>query len=221
MSEEEGARVLLPPRPTESDPEAWKTYWEARGQPWRTEPEISAERQAELAQCCTIVPDIQRDIYPFKGMKLSRADIEWLLATHENGCGPIDWSDTNQQERRGLDVRGADLRGAQLQKLPLACLQAGLTLEEYGQATEEQRDMAGVLMEGADLSGAQLQGAVLIRAQLQKAKLSKAQLQRAFLDEARSQEANFRDAQLQRTRLGGAQLQRANLSGASGKYDIL
>ena len=215
MSEEEDARVLLPPRPTESDPDAWKTYWEARGQSWRTEPEISVERQAELAKSYTIVPNIQRGIYPFKGMKLSRADIEWLLATHENGCGPIDWSDTNQQERRGLDVRGADLRGAQLQNLPLACLHAGLTFEEYGQATEEQRDIAGVLMEEADLSGAQLQGAFLIRAQLQKAKLSKAQLQKAFLIEAQLQEANFRDAQLQRANLVGAQLQRANLRNAN------
>ncbi len=215
MSEEEGTQVLLPPRPTESDPDAWKTYWEARGQPWRTEPEISSERKAELAQSRTIVPNIQRGIYPFKGMKLSRADIEWLLVMHENGCGPVDWSDENQQERRGLDIRGADLQGAQLQKLPLARLHAGLTFEEHGQATEEQRDMAGVLMEGADLSGAQLQGAFLIRAQLQKANLFKAQLQKAFLVEAQLQEANFRYAQLQRTNLRRAQLQRADLRDAN------
>jgi uncharacterized protein YjbI with pentapeptide repeats len=211
MSENEGRQALLPPRPTESSSDAWKTYWKGRGQPWRTEPEISAERQAELAQCRTIVPDIQRGAYPFKGMKLSRADIEWLLATHEDGRGPVDWSDENQRQHRGLDVRGADLRGAQLEGLPLACLYAGLTVEEYDQATEEQRDMAGVLLEGADLSGAQLQGAVLIGARLQKAKLCTAQLQKAFLVEAQLQEANCWKAQLHRANLRRAQLQRTDL----------
>jgi hypothetical protein len=110
MSEEEGTQVLLPPHPNESDPQAWKTYWEGRGQPWRTEPEISAERQEELAQCRTIVPNIEKGIYPFKDIKLSRADIEWLLATHETGRGPVDWSNEQQKERKGLDLRGADLR---------------------------------------------------------------------------------------------------------------
>jgi hypothetical protein len=72
MSEEEGTQVLLPPYPAKSDPEAWKTYWEGRGQPWRTEPEISTERKAELTQCRSIAPDIEKGIYPFKGMIFTR-----------------------------------------------------------------------------------------------------------------------------------------------------
>ncbi len=35
-----------PQRPTSDDNrEGWKAYWEAQGMPWRTEPEIDAERQ--------------------------------------------------------------------------------------------------------------------------------------------------------------------------------
>jgi hypothetical protein len=41
--------------------------------------EIDPKRQAKLAQCQAITPDIEQGIYPFKGMKLSRADVEWLL----------------------------------------------------------------------------------------------------------------------------------------------
>ena len=51
----------------------------------------------------------KQGIYPFRGMKLSRADVEWLLATHENGRGPVNWSDEGQRGRKGLDLRGADL----------------------------------------------------------------------------------------------------------------
>ena len=66
---------------------------------WRTEPEIDGERQAFLRERLTIVPDIQQSIYPFKDVPLTRADIEWLLVTHEQGRGPVEWSDTTQHER--------------------------------------------------------------------------------------------------------------------------
>jgi hypothetical protein len=80
-------------RPANDDQEAWKIYWQAQGQLWRTEPEICAERQDYLTERLKCVPDIEQGVYAFKGEKLNRADIEWLLATHENGRGPIDWSD--------------------------------------------------------------------------------------------------------------------------------
>jgi hypothetical protein len=63
MSEGKGRQVSLPPRPTESDPQAWKTYWEAQGQPWRTEPEIDLERQKYLAERRSITPDSKQGIY--------------------------------------------------------------------------------------------------------------------------------------------------------------
>lgn len=64
---------------------------------------------------------------PFEGIKLSRADIEWLLANYENGRGPVDWSDESQREREGLDLRGADMHQVDLHGLPLARLRLGLT----------------------------------------------------------------------------------------------
>lgn len=80
-----------------------------KNQIWRTEPEIDSERQEELKRCRDIVPDIKSNTYPFSGMKLNRADMEWLLATHDDGRGPIEWTDENDRKREGLDVRGADL----------------------------------------------------------------------------------------------------------------
>src|SRR5713101_9350979 len=74
-------------------PEEWQTYWAVQGQPWRKEPEINLQRQAELAQRRRIIPDVKQGVYPFKGVKLSRADVEWLLTTHENGRGPVDWGE--------------------------------------------------------------------------------------------------------------------------------
>src|SRR5205823_13303687 len=99
MSEPDGTKATTIERPATNDPEAWKAYWEKQGQPWRTEPEIDQERQKYLAERRSIMPDIEQGIYPFKDVKLSRADVEWLLATHENGRGPVDWSDENQRER--------------------------------------------------------------------------------------------------------------------------
>src|SRR5436305_7780509 len=157
--------------------------------PWRTEAEIDFERQKYLTQRLAIQPDIQRGIYPFKDVKLTRADIEWLLITYEKGCGPIDWSDRKQRRGLGLDLRGAALRQVDLRNLPLARLRGGLTREEWSLATLEQRYMAGVHLEGADLSETHLEGAVLQGAHLEGAtmrgtRLEEANLFRAYLKEA-------------------------------------
>ena len=47
MSEQDGTQAT--PAPAIHDHESWKTYWALQGQPWRTEPEIAAERQDYLA----------------------------------------------------------------------------------------------------------------------------------------------------------------------------
>src|SRR5258707_10736415 len=141
--------VQAPLHHSPTSPEEWHAHWQAKGFPWRTEPEIDEKRQEELSKCRDIVPDIEKGIYPFKGMKLSRADVEWLLATHENGRGPVDWSDVQQRKRRGLDLRGADLRQVNLGSLPLARLYGGLLWQEWKIATEEQRATAGGNIEGA------------------------------------------------------------------------
>lgn len=165
--------------PSNDDHAAWLAYWQKQNQPWRTEPESSPERQAELEKRRALVPDVEKGIYPFKGMKLERADVEWLLATHDGG--PVKWGDEKEREREGLDVRGADLQQADLHQLPLTRLCGGLTFDEWLTATEVQRSSAVVLMRGADLSEAQLKGAILRSAQLEGADLSEAQLEGADL----------------------------------------
>src|SRR3989442_2366275 len=90
MSEQDGRQATAIQRPANDDPGTWKAYWKAQGQPWRTEPEIAAERQAFLADRRAILPDIEQGIYPFKDIKLHRADVEWLLATHD-GTGHNVW----------------------------------------------------------------------------------------------------------------------------------
>src|SRR6266566_7021045 len=120
MSGQDNGQISTLQRPTTNDPKAWKTYWKAQGQPWRTEPEIDAERQKYLAERRAITPDMEKGISPFKDISLSRADIEWLLATHENGLGPVDWNDENQRKREGLDLGGADVRNVNLRDLPLS-----------------------------------------------------------------------------------------------------
>ena len=83
---------------------------------------MERERQMFLAERQTIVPDIQQGIYPFKDIKLTRADVEYLLATHEDRRGSTDRSDVSQRERKGLDLRGVNLRYVNLSDLPLAGL---------------------------------------------------------------------------------------------------
>jgi hypothetical protein len=111
--------------------DSWHAYWAEQGMPWRTEPEINADRQAYLSARRAIRPNIAQGIYPFNDIepRLGRADIEWLLATHETGgmVGPIDWSRKRQRARSGLDLRGADLSALDLSGLPLARMQGGLT----------------------------------------------------------------------------------------------
>ncbi len=157
MTGQDSTQATALRRPANDDREAWKACWKAHGQPWRTEPEIDTRRQEELAKHREIVPNVEQGIYLFKDMKLSRADVEWLLATHENGRGPVDWSDESQREREGLDLRAADLSRIDLRELPLACMRGGLTWEEWLHTTPEQRNLAGLHLEGTDLRRAHLE----------------------------------------------------------------
>ncbi len=45
--------------------EEWGVRWREQGHPWRTEPEIDANRQKELSRHRAIIPDIEKGIYPF------------------------------------------------------------------------------------------------------------------------------------------------------------
>ncbi len=198
---------------------AWRNYWRAQNQTWRTEPEIDAERQALLTERRAIKPDVSRSAYPFTGMQLTRGDVEWLLATHEDGRGPIDWSDEAQRGRTGLDLRGAQLSGLNLRALPLANMIGGLT-----GATAAQRDAAQIKLGGADLRDAHLEGAYLREAALEEAKLdgahaanaefARAHMNRASLRKAHLECATFRNAHMQKVNLNEAHLEAAELSGA-------
>jgi uncharacterized protein YjbI with pentapeptide repeats len=200
------------PRPTTE--EEWRAHWKAQNQPWRVEPEISPERQEELAKRRAIVPDIKQGIYPFRGMKLNRADVEWLLATHDGGRGPVDWNDESQRMRRGLDLRGAILSGENLSGLPLACILGGLTARERFASTSEsmatdQRAMASVHLEGANLFETHLEGA-----DLTKGHLERANIRRAYLEKASLHHGHLEEAFLSRAHLEGAVLRLAHLEGA-------
>src|SRR6266480_1733328 len=92
-NQQNGKQASAAQRPANDDREAWKAYWKTHSQPWRTEPEVDEERQKYLAERRDITPDIEKGIYPFKGIKLSRADVEWLLAVCSSGQEPVDKED--------------------------------------------------------------------------------------------------------------------------------
>src|SRR6266567_183206 len=171
-------------RPTNDDYKGWKAYWEAQGQPWRTEPEIDEERQKDLESRRSITPDmsfILGGFLLFKGVKLSRADVEWLLATHEDGRGPIDWNDDSQKKRKGLVLFGADLGHVDLSELPLARI-AGSPKEAWMYMYDRpQMEAAAIHLEGADLKHSHLEEADLSLVHLEGANLSYAHLEGANL----------------------------------------
>ncbi len=220
-----------PQRPTSNqDRDGWKAYWTAQGMPWRTEPEIDEERQRYLAERRAVEPDIMQGIYPFRdengSIKLARADVEWLLATHESGGrrGPVDWGDETQRSREGLDLRGADLTDAGLDGLPLARLRGGLTPGEQATARPEQMKRAAIRLIDASLRGAHLEGALLGASLLERANCEAAHLEDCTLElayltwcnlaEAHLERANLVTANLLRARLSAAHLEGANLRGA-------
>jgi len=205
-------------RPSPHDHEAWPTYWRTQNQPWRTEPEIDSKRQKYLAQRCSISPDVKQGIYSFKGIKLGRADVEWLLSIHEDEWGPVDWNDESQHEQSGVDLRGADLRRVNLRGLPLTCMKGGLDLREWSHVTQEQVEAAAVHLEEADLTAAHLEKSSLIGAYLRKGNLREAHLEHAILRNARMEEINLSYAHLEGAVLLDAHLERGVLIGAHMKH---
>jgi uncharacterized protein YjbI with pentapeptide repeats len=194
------------------------TFWTERGQPWRTEPEIPAERQAELAARRAIAPDVKRGIYPFKDVRLGRADIEWLLATHQDGRGPVDPNDESQRRRAGLDLRGADLRQARLRGLPLARTCSDPTWPSLMDLTEKHRRMVAIQLQGADLTDASLAGSHLDYSDMRGATLRGCDLEGSSLwavdlRAADCDGVHLDGSDLWNARLDGAFLYRASLQG--------
>jgi uncharacterized protein YjbI with pentapeptide repeats len=209
----------MPQRPATDDREAWTQYWKAI-QPqewfeswgfWRTEPEISPERQSYLLECLSTSPNIKKGIFPFKDIHLERADIEWLLANlSSNGyVGPINWDDPRQQNREGIDLRGTDLRKLDLSHLPLANMRGGLAQSEWKGTTEKERDMAAARLDGEEinLNGAHLEGAHLGKCHLDRAQLKGAHLQGAYLRRAWMIQTYLLQADMRGVILKGAHLE--------------
>jgi uncharacterized protein YjbI with pentapeptide repeats len=205
-------------RPADNaDTETWRAYWADQGMPWRTEPEIDETRRRYLAERRAITPDITHAIYPFKDIALTRADVEWLLATHESGGmrGPVVASDPKQQERKGLDFRGAQLSGVDLSGLPLAAMRGGLTQDEadlYG------RDLSHAA--AARLIGVKLRFAHLEQACLSRVRLERANLEGAFLMGADLNGAHCEGVLLKRANLSGAYLRGASFNERSNLNEM-
>ena len=219
MNEKDRTQVIALQKPANDDKEAWKAHWKQQGWQWRIEPEIDGERQKFLTERRSITSDIEQSIYPFKDIKLSRADVEWLLSTHGNGHGPVDWSDESQRKREGLDLRGADLCKVNLGGLPLACTCWGLIWHRRSSETEEQLEIAGAHLEGTDfretsLEGSCFRGANLKKANLSRAHLAQADLTRTNLSDSTLREVDMRKAILIRAHLEGAMLSGADFEGA-------
>ncbi len=151
----------------------------------------------------------QKGIFPFKDVKLDRDDIEWLLANHKPQYAQVNWMGQVRRELLGLDLRGADLRGVDLRGISLTNMRGGLDMEELAYATIEQRDMAGIHLEGANLNNAYLKGAFLGGAHLDYTFLGNTNLENAYLDGA-----NLAGANLSRAYLKNAGLAEASLRGA-------
>ncbi len=137
--------------------------------------------------------DIEKSIYPFGEIKLNRADVEWLLATHESGLGPVDPSKRYiLGHARGLDLRGADLCNVNLSGMPLIQLRAGLRNVEWHRATVEQREKAATHLEGASLYRSDLRWSTLRSTHLEGADLRLANLEGSTFRGAHLEGADLR-----------------------------
>jgi uncharacterized protein YjbI with pentapeptide repeats len=180
--------------------------------PWRTEPEIDEKRQQYLAKQRSIPPNIEEGIYPFKDVKLDRADVEWLLAKHNRGNGtegPEVYSDDVDGAHQRVDVRGADLRGANLRKLPLLRLYAGLVSEERDLTQPAQWEMAAAQMQGAVLFGSDLRLSCLSDTHLEGADLRRVRLEEVYLGNAHLDGCHLMQANFEKSALRGATLRGA------------
>jgi uncharacterized protein YjbI with pentapeptide repeats len=96
-------------------------------------------------------------MYHFKGVRLSRADVEWLLAMEEQRgveLSPRDGKGGNRHKSFELNLRGVDL---------------------------SQVNLSNAQLQGAQLSWVTLDEAVRVEAYLEGADLGKASLKQAIL----------------------------------------
>jgi uncharacterized protein YjbI with pentapeptide repeats len=212
-TEQQSGSASPAPAPNPAGFDSWSAYWTAHDMPWRTEPEIDEPRQRYLTERRAIQSDVERGIYPFKDVNLTRADVEWLLATHESSGtrGPVDWSDERQRTRAGLDLRGTLLSCADLSALPLARVLGGLRGKVRETATDAQRSAAAIHLERSILYDAHLEDAVLSDSHLEGATLGGTFGHRAHLELAKLIDAHLEGADCSYARFDGAAMSGVHL----------
>jgi uncharacterized protein YjbI with pentapeptide repeats len=184
-------------------------YWNNLGQPWRTLPEISSERQSQLLHHLQIQSDTLHSVFPFKEItpNLTRADIEWMISYIEHTAD----NQTSYVKSKPLDLCGANLRELDLSCLPLFHMRFGAHIYEWEQLTIEQQQNVGAHLENCNLSKASLQKAYLCGAHLESACLQYANLQGAHLQGAMLSYATVSHAHLERANLLHACLQKTDI----------
>lgn len=211
--------------------ELWAEYWTKQNQPWRCMPEIDSDRQRFLRQREELemdtrdgLPDssledgtydeLVEEVTAFKGIKLCRGDVEWLIVHHINRHS---YYSNVAGLPNPLDLEYADLSGESLGAIPLDhCCLKGVNLSHanlYGTHLEGT-DLSFARLEGANLQEASLMDANLFNAHLKRAILVSAHLEGAILTAAHLEAANLRSAHLERTLLNNAHLGGADLRSA-------
>lgn len=217
-----------------STPSSWEVYWRERQQEWRTEPEISAERQKELAKRRTFITERDKDIYPFTSVQLNRADIEWLIATYKLRYETVLPSGNEAQgDPIGLDLRGATIIGdkwhdVNLSFLPLDYLNKLSIFDQVEMGMEraflENKHVTCTIqgnanfyrasLKQADLSEMDLVRATFNMATMEGIDFSYSNLEKASFLEAMMEHAHFMYAHLEKARFEGAKLTKASFYGA-------
>ncbi|HCG00446.1 MAG TPA: hypothetical protein DEV93_07855 [Chloroflexi bacterium] len=193
---------------------------------WRRNAPVSKVRQAELEHLHQSRNE-KKGTSGFEAVKLTRADVEWLLESYDNGRGPI--LDVSSDKRRGLSLAGVVFEGDELSDLPLSradlrgavFTKANLRRTQLSEANLQGASFYGCDLKGADLSRATLQDAAFVfRTVLEGARLVDTDLRHVTLDEVNLKYAvldyaNLQDVQLPGALLHGASLRHARLEGAN------
>src|SRR6266480_4929340 len=162
--------------------------------------------QKYLAKFRNIVPAIRRNTYPFKGIRLSRANVEALLQVHHDWQASVSQNNHCQWEPKVLDLRGANLQKVDLRRFSLKWI-------DFRGA-----NLRGAHLEGADLSGVKLRFTHLEGANLSKANLAgdaslpPADLRGAFLDNTTNLSGVILGNEKQCALLSGVHWEEVNLS---------
>ncbi|HLY32148.1 MAG TPA: pentapeptide repeat-containing protein, partial [Ktedonobacterales bacterium] len=209
----------------------------APGEAWRKEPEIDAARSQFLTERLAIPADPQQGVYPFGGIGLTRADVEWLITHMENtptaptpdpATPPV--STVSQVTQPGPMSQAVPYPLYSSNVVPYPFYPPPLAMGTPHQSVRKP-DATGLDLRGADLRGVDLTNLPLsglrggftleewrvLTPDLREAGailLEKANLSGAHLEHAILGCASLRGCWLYRTHLEGADLSEAHLENA-------